>query len=364
MSGAKSIASLHAEVTANAARFVDEFNRADREAKKSGLSIRQEVTNMIEHTERSFSGARFAHGLLSSFGIGSGAAIVETVFEAVNESFRASAEDAKKFSEYVSETLKNARELAEVRLTNFVSERSPAEGEDRVEKRISALKSNLAEADARQRASQIEISRASGAGTFERAIAAAGNTMGSILADSAGHLPLGEEWDRKIAGLKKSIRTPGQRGDDAAADLENAIKDSKRLSEAVEKWDHVLKQLHDKRTEGLEKWQDKTEEMIDKAKREGEAALTAARNKASEDAVREVEQVNHYRDQIGEIVEREKERFLNVRPDHMTRLGLATGGSYNDLGRDQLATLKRIETLMQQAWRRAGNKMNEAEYAY
>jgi hypothetical protein len=246
MAGAKSIGNLHAEVTANAAKFVDEFNRADKAAKHHGHSIREEVEHTIEHIGRSFTAAKFAHGVFAGFGLGSGAAAVEGITEKFKELIHEPAEDAKKFAEYLAEALKSARELAETRLGNFVEGNTPGRGAEAIEARLGVLRGQLEQAEER-RAGAIEDLR----------------RIGTEALSNDEALALKKKYNLGLFATTKAG------GDAAQAAEQSAFEDAERLEKAIDRWEKTLKEIKEK----------KLPEAIDKALDDFFKPLDAAQEK-------------------------------------------------------------------------------------
>lgn len=226
MSGTKQIATLHASVTANAAQFIAEFDRADKASKAHGASIRDQVSHTVDHLEKHFSSARFAHGWLTAMGVGSGAMAVEHLFEKYKEIFDEPKEDAKEFAKYMGEALKAGRDLSELRLANFVAENSPGKGAETIEQRLEIMRRQQEAAEER-RAEAIRDLGIVGADGFQ-----AGSAEGGQLKDKYG---LG------MFGSRKNL------GDAAQGAEQSAFEDAERLQKAIEHWEKVLKEIHDKK---------------------------------------------------------------------------------------------------------------------
>lgn len=97
-----SLPAVSAKVIADAQQFINEFRRAEHAAHGHGEGIRHEVDHIIEHMSKSargFSAMGFAHGLLASFGVGSGAMIVEHMIEQFRELWHESEEFAEKLEQ-------------------------------------------------------------------------------------------------------------------------------------------------------------------------------------------------------------------------------------------------------------------------
>lgn len=79
MASSKDIGGLHATLTANANQYVAEFNRADQATQMHARGMATATETLVKDVERSFTGAKFAKGLLEGLGIGTGITAITRV---------------------------------------------------------------------------------------------------------------------------------------------------------------------------------------------------------------------------------------------------------------------------------------------
>jgi len=121
-----------------------------------GLPIRNEVGHTIAHVERGFSATKFAHGFLASFGIGSGAAVVEHTIESVKDQFKEASEYAKRLSEQAEHIAKKMRETSELRFDAWLKVQLPEKQISELQKKIEELQERSGNAET-ERGQQIAV---------------------------------------------------------------------------------------------------------------------------------------------------------------------------------------------------------------
>ena len=107
----KSIGELNAKVTANAEQFVQEFNRADNEARRASSSIDKEVTKLTKTLERKFGLADIGKDLLRGFGVGSGFEVMNLAIDKVGDLWKDAQEEAKNYLEVSEKIMASMREI-------------------------------------------------------------------------------------------------------------------------------------------------------------------------------------------------------------------------------------------------------------
>ena len=110
MSSTHSIGSLNATLRADAVQFLNELDRAERATRSVGTSMENQIEHTISHIEKSFSMAKFAHGLMASFGIGTGGALVEHAIEGIKGHFEEMAKYSEEIDKHWKEIAKSALE--------------------------------------------------------------------------------------------------------------------------------------------------------------------------------------------------------------------------------------------------------------
>lgn len=107
----KSIGSLHAEVTANAQGFINEFKRADNQARMSSTAIDKEVDKLTKGVKRKFELADVGKDILKGAGLFGGFQIAQTAADAIVDNYREAADFAKRIEESSARQLANTLEM-------------------------------------------------------------------------------------------------------------------------------------------------------------------------------------------------------------------------------------------------------------
>lgn len=350
----KSIGQLHADITANAASFVNEFNRADNVARRNGASIRKEATHILEHLERGFAGSKFAHGILSGFGLASGSQAIESIFHKFETLFHEPAEDAKKLGEYIDQLTEKTRALQETHFYDFTERLAPADKVATLTKHLDEISAKMNEV-AEARAEAIgEMADFGGMNFLERSMIgiaslipglgvkgakAAGDEAQTREQRAAEHLAaLAEERER--AEKARNAAREKMFADESAA-LGKATDDFlKTHAEAQKKFADAAEQL----TKQLRNPEEKLSDSYDRAKELLDRGLITAEtfDRATAAAGRQFD-----KETTPDIARFEKAGQLKV--DDLTRRGLGSGADYTHVQQQQSAILGDIRDLLRRA---------------
>ena len=121
----KSIGSLHAEVTANAQGFVNEFKRADNQARQSSTAIDREVDKLTKSVKKKFEIADFGKDLLKGAGLFGGFAILNTGVDYFVGKMREAEEKANKVKERADQIAEKFREIAALKVESAIDQMLP-----------------------------------------------------------------------------------------------------------------------------------------------------------------------------------------------------------------------------------------------
>lgn len=107
MATTKDIGGLHGTLTLSMQQYIAEFERADAATQMHARGMKTASESLVHDVERSFTGAKFAKGLLEGFGIGTGITVVTKLADHFVEMWQ---EGAK----YAEEMEKSAEKVWEV----------------------------------------------------------------------------------------------------------------------------------------------------------------------------------------------------------------------------------------------------------
>jgi len=162
MASAATVGTLNVEVALQLAKLQGDFdrmqgmvrnqtkatNRQFREMGREGAAqlgtLRAEIEKTSKDLARKFSGGKLIEGLLGGFGLGTGAAVVETVFRKFEAIWKDSAEHAKMLEERADGISKKMRELSELNFSNWIDQLAPAAKVDALQKRVAEVKAAIA----------------------------------------------------------------------------------------------------------------------------------------------------------------------------------------------------------------------------
>lgn len=156
----KSIGQLHAEVTANATQFVNEFKRADNAARRHGAEIRKEVEKIGNDVARDFAPGKLVKGFLGGLGIGGGIELARTGIEKFKELLDAPTEQAKEMSEYVEKMREDLRAIHDFQFEIALGRAAPGEKPEMFSNEISEQRRILLEAERAREQARADLRRA------------------------------------------------------------------------------------------------------------------------------------------------------------------------------------------------------------
>jgi methyl-accepting chemotaxis protein len=254
------IAELSALIKANAEPLVQEFKRADRQAKEHADSISGQVDHMLEHLERGFSGSRFAHGFLAAVGVGTGAAAVEHMIEKWVDLWKESEEAAKKLQERAESIAKIFENLGKVRFEGFLAGLSPERQLEELKKKQEEIAAKMAEQEARRTAAIADI------GTLYNT--PRGTISGSAFDPFEGKYGYGHTM-KGIGDIAGAAADEAQKKwAELAVEFENNRKKIEEVQKAIEKLHEAEDTKHEKGLESALKEQEKAfDQLVEKQKK-------------------------------------------------------------------------------------------------
>jgi hypothetical protein len=184
MASTATVGTLNVEVALQLAKLQGDFDRmqnmvrnqtkaSNRQFKEMGregaaqlTGLRAEIDKTSKELARKFSGGKLIEGLLGGFGLGTGAAVVETVFRKFESIWKDSAEHAKTLEERAEAIAEKMRDLSAMRLANWIDQLAPVDKLAALQKRVGEIRAAIsaAESDRAQAVADVGTATRNGVG--------------------------------------------------------------------------------------------------------------------------------------------------------------------------------------------------------
>ena len=419
MASNATVGTLNVEVALQLAKLQGDFDRmqnmvrnqtkaSNRQFKEMGRegaaqlgSLRTEIEKTSKELARKFSGGKLIEGLLGGFGLGTGAAVVETVFRKFESIWKDSAEHAKTLEERSEGISKKMRELSDLKFSNWIDQLAPQSKVEALQKRVADVKA-LIDAEEAARAKAVagmafanKNAGIAGVSNFGMRVSAfEGEKMGGdtgmggrdffemmlARADAAQSRQI--DLRTELAGLEKDTAAAQKvtqaeqlKRTEKIAELTSRLADSqrafnelavdqtpqKRFATITDRVEALNKELADSR-QYLEEYPDDLDTLKDQAEildrltastRELAAArkdVAAAGEKAADDALRALRDREKMEKDFGEAMSKERQAIIDTKDRRNAGAGLlgqnAREGAAQSIERQQLTVLQRIEQLL------------------
>jgi hypothetical protein len=323
----KSIASLYTEVLANATQFVNEFKRADNEARRATASVRASVGKMTRDIARDFSLPKLGKGLLQGFGLGGGMQLMSMATDKFVELLQSGSKHAEELSEHIKNIREDLTALHDKRFSRLI---------------------DTSDIGARPEKFDQEIARTTGA--RDRAQAALDQAMRDMQMAREGLTAGGvfNPFTQQMSG--DAFEGRFRKGMSSDEILEDAQKRQGDAIKSIESLNEKLADLEGRKVKALEDQGKEMEKMlkeffdpIDKLAEAAADQLDAANKERRERFNR------HFNDSLKPIdpaaspmYRRWEQAAGGMRTDELTRRGLGTGANYRDVNKGVENLLKEI----------------------